>query len=103
MSRDLVGLHSPGWATQGPEAHPARNGAVFRRRPMKDASGASLESLVKATIAVGAILHTDAWAGYNGLSKLGYGHRPRSQNAAVRGEHAAQRAAARTEKLPAIC
>lgn len=41
MSRDLVGLHSPGWATQGPEAHPARNGAAFSRRPMKDASGAS--------------------------------------------------------------
>lgn len=41
MSRDLVGLHRLGWATQGPAAHPARDGAVFPRRSMKDASGAS--------------------------------------------------------------
>ena len=61
-----------------------------RLRVLKDASGDSLEALealVTTTTVAGAIVHTDAWAGYNGLAKLGYDHRPRSQNAAPRGEH----------------
>jgi hypothetical protein len=41
---------------------------------------------VKATTASGAIVHTDGWQGYAGLSKLGYDHRPRSKRAAPPGE-----------------
>ena len=42
-----------------------------RLRVLKDASGDSLEALVTTTTVAGAIVHTDAWAGYNGLTKLG--------------------------------
>lgn len=73
------------------EVRGAGSGRV-RLGVLQDASGASLEALVKATTAVGAIVHTDAWAGYNGLTKLGYDRRPRSQNAAARGEHLLPRA-----------
>ncbi len=73
------------------EVRGAGSGRV-RLQVLKDASGDSLEGLVKATTTVGAIVHTDAWAGYNGLAKLGYEHRPRSQNAAARGEQLLPRA-----------
>jgi ISXO2-like transposase domain len=47
---------------------------------------------VKATTAAGAIVHTDGWQGYAGLTKLGYRHRPRSQRAAQPGEQLLPRA-----------
>jgi len=53
----------------------------LRLQVLPDASGRSLGALAKATTAPGAIVHTDGWPGYNGLSKLGYDHRPRSQRA----------------------
>jgi len=40
----------------------------------------------KATTARGAIVHTDSWLDYKGLSRAGYEHRPRSQRAEP-GEH----------------
>jgi transposase-like protein/ribosomal protein L37AE/L43A len=50
---------------------------------LEDASWRSLGSLVKTTTAVGTIVHTDGWKGYNGLRKAGFDHRPRSQRAGV--------------------
>lgn len=47
---------------------------------------------MKATTVAGAILHTDGWQGYAGLTKLGYEHRPRSQRAAPPGEQLLPRA-----------
>jgi transposase-like protein len=60
-----------------------RGSGRVRLSVLEDASGRSLGSLVKRTTAVGAIVHTDAWQGYSGLSKAGYDHRPRSQRAGV--------------------
>lgn len=51
----------------------------LRLAVLPDASGDSLGGFVQATIAQGAIVHTDGWSGYLGLSKLGYDHRRRSQ------------------------
>ena len=51
----------------------------LRLAVLPDASGDSLGGFVQATIAKGAIVHTDGWSGYLGLSKLGYDHRRRSQ------------------------
>jgi ISXO2-like transposase domain/Transposase zinc-ribbon domain len=51
----------------------------LRLAVLPDASGGSLGGFVQATIAKGAIVHTDGWSGYLGLSKLGYDHRRRSQ------------------------
>jgi hypothetical protein len=48
---------------------------------LRNASGDSLGAFARATTARGAIVHTDGWLGYNGLGKLGYDHRPRSQRA----------------------
>ena len=64
----------------------------LRLQTLSDASGPTLEAFVQATTAPGAIVHTDAWAGYNGLSDLGYDHRPRSQRAAQPGEDLLPRA-----------
>jgi transposase-like protein len=41
---------------------------------------------VHATVAPGAVVHTDGFSGYNGMGGLGYDHRPRSQRAAPAGE-----------------
>ena len=40
-----------------------------------DASAISLEAAVQKTITPGAIVHTDAWNGYNNIQNLGYTHR----------------------------
>jgi transposase-like protein len=53
----------------------------LRLAVLPDASGDSLGPFAEATTARGAIVHTDGWQGYNGLAKLGYDHRPRSQRA----------------------
>ncbi len=64
----------------------------MRLQVLPDASGDSLGAFVKATTATGAIVHSDAWSGYASLRKLGYDHRPRSQNAAPLGEQLLPRA-----------
>jgi hypothetical protein len=51
----------------------------LRLAVLPDASGRSLGAFAKSTTARGAIVHTDGWTGYLGLSKLGYDHRRRSQ------------------------
>ena len=51
-----------------------------------DASAETLGGFVAGSVEQGAIVHTDAWGGYNGLGKLGYTHRPRSQRAGAVGE-----------------
>ncbi|HWC11663.1 MAG TPA: IS1595 family transposase, partial [Acidimicrobiales bacterium] len=58
---------------------------------LADASGRSLGAFTESTTARGAIVHTDGWPGYGGLSTLGYDHRPRSQRAEP-GEHLLPRA-----------
>jgi transposase-like protein len=63
-----------------------------RLQVLADASADSLGSFVRATIAPGAIVHTDGWSGYNGLAALGYDRRARSQNAAPVGEQLLPRA-----------
>jgi len=53
-----------------------------RMAPVIDASGASLEAFVTASVEPGATVVTDGWMGYHGLSKLGYHHERHSQRAA---------------------
>jgi transposase-like protein len=52
-----------------------------RMRPVDDASADTLCGFVQATIATGAIVHTDGWQGYRRLARLNYDHQPRSQRA----------------------
>lgn len=60
-----------------------RGSGRVRLGTLEDASLRTLGSFVKQTTAVGTIVHTDGWRGYNGLPKAGYDHRPRSQRAGV--------------------
>lgn len=69
-----------------------RGSGRLRLQVLHDASADSLHGLVKATTATGAIVHTDGWRGYTGLTKLGYEHRPRSQRGAQPGEQLLPRA-----------
>lgn len=69
-----------------------RGSGRLRLQVLDDASADSLHGFVKATTAAGAIVHTDGWQGYAGLTKLGYEHRPRSQRAAQPGEQLLPRA-----------
>lgn len=55
----------------------------LRLAPLADAASPTLDAFVKATTAPGSIIHTDGWKGYNGLSKAGFDHRPRSQRAGI--------------------
>jgi transposase-like protein len=55
----------------------------LRLAPLADAASPTLDAFVKATTAPGSIVHTDGWKGYNGLSKAGFDHRPRSQRAGI--------------------
>ena len=58
-----------------------RGSGRLRLQVLSDACGDSLHDFLKATTASGATVHNDGWSGYNGLRKLGYDHRPRSQRA----------------------
>lgn len=55
-----------------------------RMKVIPDASGDTLGTFVKDTVASGAIVHTDGWMGYVPLRNKGYDHRPRSQRAPKR-------------------
>jgi transposase-like protein len=46
----------------------------IRMARITDASASSLEGFIVQTVAVGSVVHTDGWDGYNGLSALGYKH-----------------------------
>jgi hypothetical protein len=73
------------------EVRGAGSGRV-RLQVLPDASGDSLGPFVQSTTAAGAIVHTDGWRGYLGLSKLGYEHRPREQQTVAPREHLLPRA-----------
>ena len=47
----------------------------IRMRQIPDASGKSLPAFIDDTIEPGSLVHTDGWAGYEGLEKRGYQHR----------------------------
>lgn len=49
----------------------------IRLHRVPDASGKSLVSFVRETVAPGAVVITDGWTAYPGLAQHGYTHRPR--------------------------
>jgi len=53
-----------------------------RMAPVTDASAASLHSFISDSVEPGSRVVSDAWQGYQGLSKLGYLHERRNQRAA---------------------
>jgi transposase-like protein len=53
---------------------------------LKDASARSLGGLLKSSTEPGAIVHTDAWHGYDRLAAEGWDHRPRNQSTAAPGD-----------------
>lgn len=63
-----------------------RGSGRLRLAILEDASKPSLSALVSATTERGAIVHTDGWKGYNGLTELGYEHSPLSQGPEPVGE-----------------
>lgn len=58
----------------------------LRLRVLENSQAKTLETFTKATTAPGAIVHTDGLFSYNGLSKLGYDHRPRKVASVEPGE-----------------
>jgi len=46
----------------------------MRLRRIKDVSGASLLPFVRSAAIPGAVIHTDGWSGYSGLTAAGYKH-----------------------------
>jgi hypothetical protein len=62
-----------------------RGSGRLRLATLADASIPTLTAFVAATTAPGAIVRTDGWKGYNGLTGAGYDHRPRSQRASAPG------------------
>lgn len=64
----------------------------LRLAVLEDASGSSLQAFAQATTAKGAIIHTDGWRGYDGLTGLGYRHRRRPKASAAPGEQLLPRA-----------
>jgi transposase-like protein len=53
----------------------------LRLQLLPDASAASLTPFVSSSVAAGAIVHTDGWAGYSGLGSAGFEHQPHKQRA----------------------
>ncbi len=51
----------------------------LRLAALTDATKPSLDAFVSASVAKGAVVHTDGWSGYWGLPSLGYDHRPIKQ------------------------
>ena len=49
----------------------------MRMACVEDASASSLGGFVTSNVTPGSTVRTDGWAGYDGLSKCGYKHRPR--------------------------
>ena len=73
--RDRVGKRLVGVAV---EVRGAGSGRL-RLATLPDASRRSLDPWVSANVESGAIVHTDGWGGYAGLTALGFDHRPISQ------------------------
>lgn len=51
-----------------------RGAGRIRLRRIEDASGPSLEAVIRGMVAPGAEIQTDGWRGYSGLGKAGYIH-----------------------------
>lgn len=51
----------------------------IRMRRIPDASAGSLHPFVQQAVERGSIVHTDGWAGYQGLQQKGYKHLPTAQ------------------------
>lgn len=64
-----------------------RGSGRIRMSRVADVSGDSLSSFVKASVCPGAVIHTDGWAGYSGMGKLGYVHRPTNISASGNPAH----------------
>jgi hypothetical protein len=52
----------------------------LRLTVLENASGDSLDAFVRGTTETGAVVHTDGWPGYNGLTALGFEHSPMVQS-----------------------
>ena len=52
----------------------------IRISTISDASGDVLTNTVQQMVSVGSTIRTDGWAGYSGLSNLGYVHLPMSNH-----------------------
>jgi hypothetical protein len=63
-----------------------RGSGRVRLAALHDASMRSLSGFVKATTELGAIIRTDGWKGYYGLTELGYDHAPFSEGPEPVGE-----------------
>ena len=53
----------------------------LRLQLLPDPSARSLTTFVHSSVAAGAIVHTDGWAGYSSLRAAGFDHRPHIQHA----------------------
>jgi hypothetical protein len=58
-----------------------RGSGRIRMDRVADVSGESLLPFVEAAVDPGAVVHTDGWTGYSGITGLGYDHRPRNISA----------------------
>ena len=58
----------------------------MRLQVLPDASAKTLGGLLSSTTEPGAIVHTDAWHGYDRLTAEGWDHRRRNQSAASPGD-----------------
>ena len=52
----------------------SRGTGRIRMARVPDLSAPSLHTFVKNSVQEGALIHTDAWAGYQGIDKMGYKH-----------------------------
>lgn len=70
------------------EVHEPRGFGRVRLRRIPDASGASLAPFVQDVVSPGSTIVTDGWRGYNGLEKLGYGHKRKVISGSGQAAHA---------------
>ena len=75
--RAETALESGSWGSRSRFA--ARGSGRLRLAALADASKRTLGPWVSENVESGAIVHTDGWGGYAGLTALGFDHRPISQ------------------------
>ena len=62
------------------EVHSPKGFGRIRLRQIPDVTGPTLIGFIKDVVSAGAIVSTDGWSGYNGLSALGYQPKRRVQS-----------------------
>ena len=62
------------------EVHSPKGFGRIRLRQIPDVTGPTLIGFIKDVVSAVAIVSTDGWSGYNGLSALGYQHKRRVQS-----------------------